>query len=119
MIGKIEQLTIGLSDLRRMIESLDKKFGDNEPFKWDLYINKVDNGYILTPSDKDQSLEVIECTGDEKEAITELLFAVYEYFCSMEAQHNKWGNKNLRITWDEEGSGYEPPESYPSRDSHG
>ena len=109
MFTKIDQLINDFADMKKIIDTLDKKFADNEPWKWDLYINKVDNGFILTPSDKDQLPEVIECLGDEKETMTELLFAIYEHFASLDIQHSKWNNENLKITWDEQGSHYDDP----------
>jgi len=96
-----------LDQIKEILDRLEKKFGDNEPIKWDAYIQKVDNGFIITPPDKERSPEIIECNGDEKETMTEFLYAIYEYFCSMGIQPNKFGNENLRITWDEEGQKYE------------
>ena len=46
MIGKITQLSIDFSDLKKTIDKLEKKFGDQEPFKWDIYIRKIDNGVL-------------------------------------------------------------------------
>ncbi len=117
IVGKINDLSIDFSDLKKTIESLDKKFSDNEPIKWDLYIQKVDNGFVLTPPDKDESPIVIKCNDDEKETMTELLHAVYDHFISSDSMHNKWKNTNLRITFDEEGSHYDPPESCPLCDN--
>ena len=113
IIGKIENLIIDFSDLKKTIDKIEKDFGDNKPFKWDLYIQKVDNGFILTPPDKDQDIEIVKCDSDEKETMSDLLYSVYEYFCSMDTQHSKWVNENLKITWDKEGSHYEPPEKCP------
>lgn len=117
MTNQIEQLTAEFIRIKNKIDDLDKKFGDNVPWKWDLHINKVDNGFILTPSDKDQSPEVIECLGKEKETMTELLFAIYEHFSSLDTRYSKWGKENLKITWDETGSHYDHPEKCPFCDN--
>ena len=109
MIGKIEQLTDSVSSMQKILNKLEKKFGDQESFKWDLYITKVDNGFILTPGDNEESPEVIECDGDERDTMQELLIAVYNQFSSMDTGYNKWKNDNLRISWDEEGHKYEEP----------
>ena len=81
---------------------------DKAPHKWDLHICKADNGFILTTTEGDQ--EVIECIGDEREIMTELLIAVFESFGSMDIQHSKFGNENLNITWDKVGTHYISPE---------
>jgi len=78
-------------------------------FNWELKIKKVSNGFILEfPSEEERQPEVIECYDEEKETMTKLLYSVYEHFASIHISENRYGNENLKITWDGEGRKYEP-----------
>ena len=81
--------------------------------KLQLRIKEVSNGFILEWkedwSEEDdkvikQEYEVIEETVSEKETMTRLLHRVAIYFG---IDDDRYGNENLRISWDKEGRKYE------------
>jgi len=74
---------------------------------WELKIEKIENGYILSHDEEIEdgkfktAKEVIEEKGDdEKEAMTQLLEKVSEYFG---VQYDKFAADNLNVTWDKKG----------------
>ena len=91
---------------------------------WSLKISRVDNGFILTTKEYAEHLDegerdlhtVFEFKDDgfgedsldEKKALSSVFTYVADHFGF---GHERYKNTNLKVSWDEEGSKYEPSES--------
>lgn len=66
-----------------------------------LKIKKIDNGYLLTDTGGGEVCVTAFVDGNDNECLADLLRGVAE---GMGYQYNKWGDKNLTITFDGKGS---------------
>ena len=80
---------------------------------WSLNIERAENGYICTSNCEidDDEVQIVkelhEGDPDENETIKKLLEGVAHYFGH---DYDKFGNANLKITFDGEGHKYCKPE---------